>query len=158
MNSPHTAYSKTQIILHWLTAIAVITAIATRGYMAETARMTWEAGGDPFPTIHTASGALAFVLILVRLWVRRSHGAPPPQGTPFEQMAVEWGHRLLYGLLILVPLLGAITWFGGVQGLGFVHKLAGMALALAALGHAAMAIFHQVVKKDGTLMRMLKPR
>ena len=153
-----TGYSRTQIILHWLTAIAVLTAWFTHDAMIEIAQAAWNAGEAPFPTIHTASGALAMILILVRLFLRSRHGAPEPQGSDFNKIAAIWGHRLLYALVILVPVLGAATWFGGVQNLSGLHEWSAKGLMLAALGHAAMAIWHQFAKKDGTLTRMIKPQ
>ena len=73
-------------------------------------------------------------------------------------MAALWGHRLLYALVIIVPILGAATWFGGIRGLSGLHEWAAKGLMLAALGHAGMAIWHQFAKKDGTLMRMIRPQ
>jgi cytochrome b561 len=153
-----TGYSVTQIVLHWLTAAAILTAWFTHDAMEDIAMAAWDAGQAPFPTIHTASGALAMVLIIARLIIRRRRGAPEPEGTEFNKMAATWGHRLLYALVIIVPLLGAATWFGGFSNLSDVHEIAAEALMFAALGRAAMAIFHQFVKKDGTLMRMLRPQ
>lgn len=150
-------YSGAQITLHWLTAIAVLTAFLTHDAMEDIADAAWEAGTAPFPTLHTAAGLTVFLLVLIRLWLRRRHGAPEPQGSAQVQMAAIWGHRLLYLMLIAVPLGGALTWFGGLQDLGDVHGFAGKALLVVAGGHAAMAIWHQVVRKDGTLMRMLRP-
>lgn len=155
--SERKGYSTTQIVLHWLTAIAVLTAWFTHDAMEEIARAAWDAGEGPFPTIHTISGALAMILIISRLVIRRRHGAPEPEGSDFNKTAAIWGHRLLYALVIIVPLLGAATWFGGIRGLSNVHEYAAKGLMLAALGHAGMAIFHQFVKKDGTLMRMVRP-
>lgn len=152
-----TGYSLTQIIFHWLTAIAVIIAWVTHDAMSEFADAAWRAGTGPTPTLHTIAGMLALILIIVRLIIRHRHGAPAPEGSDFNKMAAIWGHRLLYALVLAVPLLGAITWFGGVRGLSEVHEIAGQLLMLTALGHAAIAIWHQFAKKDGTLMRMIRP-
>lgn len=149
-------YSRTQIILHWLTAVAVVTAFVTHDAMILIAAETRDAGGAPFPTIHTAAGSLAMILILVRLWLRRKHGAPAPQGSEFNRKAAELGHRVLYALVIIVPILGGATWFGGIEALTPVHRWLARLLMLLALGHALMAIWHQVAKKDGTLTRMLR--
>lgn len=157
MSTAPSGYSRAQIALHWLTAVAVLVAWFTQEAMEETAEAVWEAGGGPFPTVHTVAGFSAFVLILGRLWLRRRRGAPEPQGSERVRMAATWGHRLLYALVLLVPSLGALTWFGGFQDLGEVHELAAQALLVVALGHAAMALWHQYGKKDGTLMRMLRP-
>ena len=44
-----------------------------------------------------------------------------------------------------------------LRDLSEVHEWAAKLLMILALGHAAMAVFHQVVRKDGTLTRMLRP-
>lgn len=149
-------YSRTQIILHWITAIAVLVAWFTHDAMAETAQTVWDAGGEPFPTVHTIAGVTAFFAILVRLWLRRRRGVPALQGSEFNRRAAEWGHRALYALAIAVPLLGSFTWFFDIRDLSPVHEYAAKVLMLLALGHAGMAIWHQFGKKDGTLSRMFR--
>ena len=57
-----------------------------------------------------------------------------------------------------VPALGAITWFGGIDATADFHVLAMNAMMLLALGHAAMALLHQFILKDGLLVRMLRAR
>lgn len=149
-----TGYSRTQIILHWITAIAVLVAWFTHDAMEDVAKAVWDAGAAPYPTVHTFAGVIAFFTILIRLWLRRRHGVPEQQGSAFNQMAAEWGHRALYLLVIVVPLLGSLTWFVDIRDLAPIHEYAAKALMLLALGHAAMAIWHQFIKKDGTLSRM----
>jgi cytochrome b561 len=151
------AYSTAQIVLHWLTALCVVTAYLFSEAMEDIARATWDAGGSPFPTPHTIAGFLVVFLVIARLILRARTGAPEPQGTGAAQAAAVWGHRLLYALLLAVPVLGFLTWIVGVQGLGEFHGLLGQAILLVALGHALMALWHQYVKKDGTLTRMLRP-
>lgn len=150
-------YSRAQIALHWLTAIGVLTAWFTHEAMEEIARSIWRAGGTPVPTVHTISGFLVLVMVLARLWLRRRHGAPAPEGSDTMRAAAVWGHRALYALLIAVPLAGILSWFGGIRDLGEVHGVLGNALLLVALGHAAVALWHHYGRKDGTLMRMLRP-
>ena len=152
-----TGYSRAQILLHWLTAIAVLVAFFTHEAMEEVARATWRAGGDPFPTVHTVSGILVFVLVLVRVVLRLKRGAPEPLGHGLQQVAAVWGHRLLYLLLLAVPLGGFLTWIVGLRDLGEVHGLAGQALMIVALGHAVIAIWHHAIAKDDTLRRMIRP-
>ena len=156
--SQATGYTRGQIILHWLTVIAVLTAWFTHEGMEDIAGATWDAGGAPFPTIHTISGFLAFVFILIRLWLRSRSGASVTEGSGLQDLAAIWGHRALYALVLIVPLLGAATWFGGMRDLSEFHDLAGKALMLLALGHAGMAVWHQVIKKDGTLTKMLRAK
>ena len=149
-------YSLAQIALHWLTAITVLVAFFTHDAMEEIAKAVMEAGGEPFPTVHSVAGMLTFFLALIRLWIRHKRGAPEPQATGLMLTAAVWGHRLLYVLLLAVPVLGFLTWIIGLHGLSDLHGILGKAIMLVALGHAAAAIWHQFVKKDGTLMRMFR--
>lgn len=152
-----TVYSTAQIVLHWLTALCVVVAFVTHDAMEDIARATWEAGGSPFPTPHTIAGFVVVFLVVARLILRARTGAPEPQGTGAAQAAAVWGHRLLYVLLLAVPVMGFLTWIVGLRDLGDLHGLFGKAILLVALGHAVMALWHHYVKKDGTLTRMLCP-
>ena len=59
--------------------------------------------------------------------------------------------------MILVPLMGAITWFGRTEATADLHALLANALMIVAGGHALMAIYHQFVVRDGLLTRMTRP-
>ena len=150
-------YSTAQITLHWLTVLVVLTAYFASDAMEDAARALRESGVTPYPTVHTVAGISVLILAVIRLIIRRRRGAPEPQGEGMQQLGAVWGHRLLYLLMFAVPIGGVIVWFGGVRSLGDVHGLAGQALMLLFLGHAALALWHQYMVKDGTLMRMLRP-
>lgn len=88
---------------------------------------------------------------------------------------IKAGHGLIYAALILLPLTGimlmvgagfGVTAFGveliakgeklaWAQGLGGLHSPLAWILAALVIGHVAMALFHQFVRRDGTLDRML---
>ena len=70
-------------------------------------------------------------------------------------MAADWGHRLIYLLMIAVPLGGISTFFLGLD-VGELHGLAANVLMVVVLGHALMALYHQYVVKDGLLRRMMQ--
>ena len=72
-------------------------------------------------------------------------------------MLAGLGHKALYLLMILVPALGAITWYGKTETTADAHVIAMNVMMLLALGHAVIAIFHQYVLKDGLLARMVRP-
>ena len=80
-----------------------------------------------------------------------------PGTAPALERAAVWGHRLLYVLMLAVPIGGALAWYGGIEAIGDGHGLAGQALMLVALGHAVAAIGHAVLKGDGVLQRMFRP-
>ena len=61
-------------------------------------------------------------------------------------------------MMLAVPVLGAVTWFGGMDATADLHVIAVNVLMILALGHAAMASFHQYVLRDGLLGRMMRAR
>ena len=149
-------YSGVQIALHWLIAILIVTAWFT-GEGAEEALEVVEDGGVIGFVPHVAFGLSILALALVRILVRLSRGAPAAPGAPgsLAVKAADWGHRLLYLLMIAVPLGGASVFFLGLD-VGEVHGLAANVLMLVVLGHALIALYHQYVLKDGLLRRMMK--
>lgn len=151
-----TGYSGLQIGLHWLIAILIVTAWFT-GEGAKEAMKAVEQGGGAGFVPHVAIGLAILALVVLRVVVRLGRGAPAAPGTPGSAavMLADWGHRLLYLLMIAVPLGGIATWFLGLD-VGEVHGLAGNLLLVIALGHALMALYHQYVLKDGLLRRMMK--
>jgi len=157
--SHSSGYSRLQIALHWLIAVLILATWFTHEGMGDALEARIETGVLS-PNPHAVMGLAVFVLVLVRILVRRRQGAPGPVpgSSPMAEAAALWGHRLLYLLMVLTPIGGAITWFGGIAALGDGHELFGNALMIVALGHALVAILHQVILKDGTMTRMLRAR
>jgi cytochrome b561 len=151
-----TGYSGIQIALHWLVAILILVAWLS-GEGAEEAMEAFEEGGVTGFVPHVAFGLSILTLVAVRILVRLSRGAPAAPGVPgsLSVLAADWGHRLLYLLMIAVPLGGASVFFLGME-VGEIHGLAANLLMLVVLGHALMALYHQYVLKDGLLRRMMK--
>jgi len=156
-------YSKLQIGLHWAIALLIFGAFITHEEMHKAFDERLASGVTPGPsdgTLHTMMGGLAFVLIVVRVIVRFNQGAPEAAEGSSEMAAkaAHWGHLLLYVLMVGVPIGGMIAWFRGIEIVGDVHGIVGKALILIALGHAAMALYHQFYVKDGTLTRMFRAK
>lgn len=151
-----TGYSGIQIALHWLIAILILTAWFT-GEGAEEAMEVVEDGGTVGFVPHVAVGLSILALVVVRVLVRLGRGAPAAPGVPgsLQVLAADWGHRLIYLLMIAVPLGGVSVFFLGLD-VGEIHGLAANALMLIVLGHALVALYHQYVLKDGLLRRMMK--
>lgn len=149
-------YSGLQIALHWLVAILILVAWLS-GEGAEEAMEAVEDGGTVGFVPHVAFGLAILTLVVVRVLVRLSRGAPAAPGEPGSMavLAADWGHRLIYLLMIAVPLGGASVFFLGLD-VGEIHGLAANILMLVVLGHALMALYHQYVLKDGLLRRMMK--
>ena len=151
-----TGYSGIQIALHWLIAVLILVAWLS-GEGAEEAMEAVEEGGTVGFVPHVAFGLAILTLVVVRILVRLSRGAPAAPGVPgsLSVLAADWGHRLIYLLMIAVPLGGASVFFLGLE-VGEIHGLAANLLMLVVLGHALMALYHQYVLKDGLLRRMMK--
>jgi len=149
-------YLGIQIALHWLVAILIIVAWFT-GEGGEAAMETVEDGGTAGFVPHVAIGLAILALVAIRVLVRLGRGAPAAVGEPgsLAVMASDWGHRLIYLLMLAVPLGGVATFFLGLE-VGDVHALAANVLMVAVLGHALMALYHQYVLKDGLLRRMMR--
>ena len=157
-----TGYSGLQIALHWLVAALILGAFFTKGRMEDALELRIASGatGTEGNTAHVWMGGLAFVLVAVRIVVRLRSGAPGPvAGTsPMMALAVKWGHRLLYALMVATPLTGALTWYGGIDALGDVHETVGQALMIVILGHILAAMLHEALRGDGTMNRMFSPQ
>lgn len=157
-----TAYSRAQIALHW--AIAVL--IGVNYVVSEGMEDVFDANMDGISTttltstVHVWVGVSVLALVVLRLILRFAQGVPAAleSGKPMMDMAAKGTHAALYVLMLLAPALGAIAWFGGVDATAEIHALAVNVMMLIVLVHAAAAIFHQVILRDGLLLRMVRGR
>ncbi len=162
--------------LHWAIALLIITAfvlIQVVDGMPRGAERTALMG------VHKSVGATVILLVVLRLvWRRISPPPALPAGTsPMMALAAKGGHVALYVLMIAVPVVGVLmsqakgrpveVWglftlpalLGENKDLGHqleeVHEVLGNLIMIVAGLHAAAAMFHQYVLKDGVLARML---
>ncbi|MHB8915428.1 MAG: cytochrome b [Thiobacillus sp.] len=167
-----TRYPTPLIALHWLTALAVITAYITSGNPAEAKNSLDYITGQT----HVLSGLAVFALLALRLPLRLLLGTPPAEPVSrWQQRAAGVTHFALYGLMLLVPLAGwaalaqetdAFTLGGGVslplldahltwvELLGEAHQTLGNIFIWLAGLHAVAALAHHYVLRDATLVRM----
>jgi cytochrome b561 len=151
-------YSGLQIGLHWANAILIPLA----WFSSDGAEEAWEAIEDgataPSFVPHVAFGMAILALVVLRLIVRLRRGVPEAPGIPgsLQVRVADWGHRLIYLLMIAVPLGGMSIWFGGMDN-GDIHGFFANVLMIVVLGHAVMSLYHHYVLKDGLIRRMMKP-
>ncbi len=173
------AYSGPQKLLHWLIALLVFGMIPVGVYMTNRGATTnFDALTNTLYTWHKTIGFTILLLVLLRIWIRKSRGVPEPVSTltSFERFASDAAHKALYVLMILVPLLGwaAVSAYparGILFGLSLppilpvnealaktlfsLHKAAAIGLVLVVMAHVGAAFMHLIVKKDGVFRRML---
>lgn len=156
-------YTRTQIRLHWI----VFVLIALQYLLHDPIAVAWDtlrAGGtvgfQPLIAAHVLGGLLVLLFVPWRLALRRTQGVPPPPADePASlQFLAKATHAGLYLLMVLMPVSGAVAWFGGVAGAADAHEAMRIVLiALIAL-HAAGAVYHRFFLKSGVMARMVRPR
>jgi cytochrome b561 len=150
-------YSTLQILLHWAVALLIVLAYLSSDGVEEAMEVI-EGGGTVGFLPHAALGMAVFALVLLRIVIRFTRGAPAAPGVPgsWQVKAAEWGHRVLYLLMLAVPLGGMSIWIGGMDN-GEIHGFFATVLMVVAGGHAVVALIHHYVLKDGLIRRMIKP-
>jgi cytochrome b561 len=160
-----TGYSRTQVALHWTVLVLVAFQFLAHDGIEE----AWRAfrRGQPTPAdatvltyMHIGAGTLVLLLALARIYLRVTRGTPePPADEPWLlQLAAEAVHLLIYALLMLLPLSGAVAWFVGVEASATLHEwLKNVLLAAIAL-HVVGALFQHFVRRSDVLMRMFSPQ
>lgn len=183
--APATHFDPLSRALHWLTAVAVTIAfILGPGGFGRMMRN----GIDPATRLdivwHESLGMLVFALTLLRLlWLAVRPAAPQFSMAAWMQWAAKLAHLGLWALMLALPIsalltLGSeghpLTLLGGVRvdqmpliagsalaslaDWGEVHEFLGDAIMVVAGAHAAAALFHHVILKDGVLASMLPRR
>lgn len=178
---PAARYGLAARLLHWVVAVLVIGMVPLGLYMVARGEAT---NFDPLTgrlyDLHKLAGFTVLWLMVLRVLVRVTRGAPAPLATltPFERIASVAVHHLLYLLLLIVPVLGwagisaypALNIFGlfdlpailpadeplAHRILG-VHGLLALVLGALALVHIAAALWHRFIRHDGVLRRMWPP-
>lgn len=179
MNPSSQRYSPLSIALHWLTVLLMIAI-----YASIELRELFPKGSDPREMLkswHFMLGLLLPMLVLLRIWARKRHPAPPitPAPTALQHKMAAAGHGLLYLLMLLMPLAGWLILSAAGKPIPFfglelpplvgenkalagvvkeVHETIGTLGYLLIAVHAAAALLHHYWLQDDTLVRMLPDR
>ena len=169
-------YSRLQISLHWLMALMIIGGLTMGVYLQDLPLSPLKL---KLIAWHKWNGITVLLLFAVRLAVRHLQGAPArPANMPgWQQQAAVWGHRMLYLLMLLIPLSGwlmssakgfGVVYFGVLPLPDLVEKNADLAdlfknahallnqlLLLVLAGHIGAALKHHYLERDDVLTRML---
>ncbi len=178
--SPAPVYSAAARHMHWVTAavvLAMIPAGLAMTYRGDTLNI-WDGLTNAMYSSHKLLGFLVLWLVAGRLAYRLLKGAPPDEPTLlwWQKAGSHLVHWLLYGLLLVVPLLGwvgvslypSLTVFGlfNLPALASpnqdlagkvldIHGTLAIVMGLLACAHVGAALYHHLIRKDGVLRRML---
>ena len=158
------SYSRAQIVLHWLIALIVFfqlifgESIGDYGHALRDGQtpdsMTFLMGNA-----HIWAGIAVLVLMLARIALRISNGAPEPiPGPKLQETIAKAIHGLFYLLLFAAPLTGLAAWFGGIREAGEIHEIMKPAFIILIVLHVAGALYHKFVLKDATMDRMVSSK
>lgn len=169
-----TRFTAPQRALHWLMAVCILAMLFIGVGMVSTVAPAYLALVD----IHKPLGIVILILALIRLVLRLVQGAPPlPADLPEPmKLAALLSHLGFYVLMIAMPLLGwamlsaasyPVVLFGGLRLpdiapasdslhtlLWTAHHYLGLAFFALILAHAAAALFHLLVRRDGVFQAM----
>ncbi len=173
-------YSAAARHMHWATAGAILVMVPLglgMTYRGNTLNV-WDGLTDALYSSHKVLGFLVLWLVAGRLAYRLFKGAPPDEPTLlwWQKAGSHLLHWLLYGLLLIVPLLGwiGISLYPSLKVFGLfdlpslaspnedlanavlsVHGKLAIVMALLACAHVGAALYHHLIRKDGVLRRML---
>lgn len=176
--SRNNRYSGISIALHWLMVVLIVAA-----YTFILIRTEFPKGSEPralVKMLHFSIGLTIFALVWVRIAARLA-GGPAPAITPappaLQQKAAKLAHFALYGLMIGMPIGGALIlsfeghalpWFGLFEIqlpiaeneayadlFEELHELGGT-IGYFLIGlHTVAGLYHHYFLRDDTLKRML---
>lgn len=152
-------YSRTQKILHWAIVVLIAVQFLIFDHMGREFRAVIEGTGTAYDTTsvaHILIGAAVLLLMIWRLGLRLRRGTPAlPEAEPDWASKVSKAvHWLFYALLIVLPLLGLLAWFGTLRPAAEAHEI-GTTLLLWIIGlHLAGVAVHQLWWRTGLLRRM----
>ncbi|WP_319772731.1 cytochrome b [Breoghania sp.] len=171
------AYGAVARSFHWVTAALVLTMIAAGFVMLDAPSGAIQ---NFLFDYHRSCGVVLFVITLARLlWRFKTPPAPMEEDIPFPQRMVAHAvHGLLYLLLLAQPIIG---WIGtaafGAKITVFwlfvlppivdknkemadtyleIHEAMGLIITALVAMHIGGALYHHFIRRDRTLMRMVR--
>ncbi len=169
-------YTVAQKVIHWVMAMILMMDL----FVAQKFGNPMELADRLESRVdHGSLGIIVTLLFLARIYLRVKNGAAdlPSDMPDWQKLLAKWAHVLLYFLIGFLVLSGIATAMNATSPIALFgqfditlgqsdddtfafirqfHEIATEAIILLIGIHLAAAIYHGVVKKDGTLGRMLK--
>ena len=158
MQNPERTYNTAQILLHWAIAALIIFNYFVSEGMGRAFRQHLDDSNTGYglvSSLHVYVGLAIIALVVIRIIVRLVSRKTKKDSPNLLDKISHITHETLYLLMFLVPVFGAIAWYLGIHFMGDVHEITMNIMMTIVLLHAAAALFHQYVLKDGTLLKML---
>ena len=176
MTADRPAYTVSARVLHWMTALLVLSLIPFGLLMV---RIKEGPAQDLLFNLHRSIGAILLPIVIIRLIYRiKSPPLPLPPDVPaFQRGTAHATHWLLYLLLIVQPIVGwiATSAYGAAisvfwlfelpsvwpkdaafaEKLFALHQFIGFVMAALICAHIGAALFHHFIHRDRVLMRMI---
>lgn len=173
MANPPAQFALRSRILHWLMAVMLLAML-----FIGVAMVSSLGNYHRLVALHRPLGMTIFLLAIVRIINRKHSKLPlfPPTMSPLERKAAMAGERMLYALMLALPLVGwgmlsaghyPIVMFGPVHLppilpanptlyaiLRKTHTILAYLLFFTFLGHFGAVLFHTLVIRDRLLNRM----
>ncbi|HJK86226.1 MAG TPA: cytochrome b [Candidatus Megaira endosymbiont of Nemacystus decipiens] len=163
-------------LFHWVMAIIIISLASVGFFMS-----SMDNSPDKYElyAMHKAMGTIALLLVSLRLlWKMLNQKVMPAKGLPsIIILAAQLGHFVLYIFMLLMPASGLLmSLFGGYDVQVFniftiesweknsylsslfhdVHTTSALMLVAIIALHSLAALYHHFIRKDRTLIRMIK--
>jgi cytochrome b561 len=176
MTPARTYFSPLARLLHWTMAPLIVAMLFIGvGMVASVSR-----AHNTLVAIHKPLGIALLLLVVLRVAVRITRGAPPlpaDMATP-QRIAAKASHLVLYALMVAMPLIGwgmlsaagyPVTLYGPLHLppiaphnvelfalLRALHTWLAFALFATVLLHLAAALFHGLIRRDGVFSSMAR--
>ena len=153
---PRQTYTLGQIVLHWAIAALVVWQLVFGEAMEALEHPARADATELFlANSHIWVGIAILALVALRIVLRLVQGAPPlDESHRLTALLAKAAHLAFYILLVAMPVTGLMAYYGGLP-TGDLHELGKPLFIVLIALHVAATLWHQFVRRDGTLRRML---
>ena len=171
-------YGTVARLFHWGTTLMVLVQVPVGIAMTSEG---FPSIGDPLYVLHKGMGSILLAFVVARILWRLTHSPPPFMAhmPPLQRHVASATHRLLYVLLVVMPVSGYVGTVGDgypiemLDALGIpplvsdvpgtaqvmlvVHKFSAYILTALITAHVVAAMHQSLIERDGVMSRIWPP-